>query len=271
MSLLKHKTAIITGAANGIGAYFTSSFLQQGAKVIACDLDVKQLEKLYKNAPNCTIKQLDVRNASKWETLFNDITQLDYLLNIAGVIKPGFLGESSIESIDLTIDVNLKGTMFGCKFAAEKMANKGGHIINFASMAGIAPVQGLSTYVASKFGVRGFSLAIAQELKKQNIVVSVIAPDATDTNMLDDQMNSKAAALTFSGDKILTTQDVWNEVYEAVIIGKKAELWIPFSRGMQAYLGATFPKAAGWLTNILSKKGLKAQKEFRENRNKKSN
>jgi 3-oxoacyl-[acyl-carrier protein] reductase len=159
--------------------------------------------------------------------------------------------------------------MYGCKIIGEKMLKQGnGHIINFASLAGIAPVQGLSVYTASKFGVRGFSLALAQEWQSKNILVSVIAPDATDTNMLDEQMNKPAAALTFSGNSILTVNDIWEVVLKEVIQGKAIELWIPFNRGLQAYLGATFPKAAGWLTQLLTKKGLKGQESFRAKRGK---
>ena len=161
----------------------------------------------------------------------------------------------------------MKGLILGSKYAADKMKNSGGHIINFASMAGLAPVQGLSVYTASKFGVRGFSLALAQELKSKNIAVSVVCPDATDTNMLDEQMNVAAAALTFSG-KILTIKEVWEEVYNAIIVKKHIELWVPQSRGIQAYLGATFPKAANLLTGLLTKKGLKNQAKFKSKRNK---
>jgi 3-oxoacyl-[acyl-carrier protein] reductase len=265
--LLKDKVALITGAANGIGAHFTEMFLAQGANVIACDIQTGDLQAKYKGNAKCSVVKLDVREPEQWKNLANQNSKIDYLLNIAGIIRPGFLQENSLDDIVFTIDINLKGTMYGCKIIGEKMMQQGnGHIINFASLAGIAPVQGLSVYTASKFGVRGFSLALAQELKPKNIMVSVVAPDATDTHMLDDQMNSPAAALTFSGGKILTVEDIWKEVYKEVIVGKTIELWIPFNRGAQAYLGATFPNAAGWLTQLLTQKGLKGQAAFRSKR-----
>lgn len=266
-SILKDKTAIITGAANGIGAHFTDMFLQQGANVIACDITIEGLQEKYADQTKCTIIKLDVSQPEQWKGLLSLTTQIDYLLNIAGIIRPGFIQENTLDDIAVTIDINLKGTMYGCKIIGEKMLQQGnGHIINFASLAGIAPVQGLSIYTASKFGVRGFSLALAQELQAKNVMVSVIAPDATDTNMLDQQMNEAAAALTFSGNTILTVNDIWEVVFKEVIVGKAIELWIPFNRGLQAYLGATFPKAAGWLTQLLTKKGLKGQEIFRSKR-----
>ena len=91
----------------------------------------------------------------------------------------------------------------------------------YSSMASLAPVSGIGIYSASKFGVRGFSLAMAQEISEDGITVSVVAPDAVDTRMLDHQMNSEAAALTFSGSKILTADDVARVIFKEVIKGKK--------------------------------------------------
>ncbi len=268
MSHLNYKTALITGAACGIGAQLTQDFLKNGAHVIACDIDLEKLQLRYKNQANCTIVKLNVTDYSNWKEALSAVDSLDYLINVAGVIRPGYIGETEKNAIDQQIDINLKGSIYGSQLYVEKMTPKGyGHIINFASMAGIAPIPGISIYSASKFGVRGFSLAIANELKEKNIAVSVICPDATDTHMLDDQMNSKAAAMTFSAEKILTVEEISKVVLEEVLDSKKQEVWIPFHRGVQAYLGATFPKLASWMSKILIKQGLEKQEKFRNSRN----
>lgn len=268
MKDLKNKTVLITGAANGIGAQLAMDFLEAGAIVIACDIDEKRLAAAYGNNGNCRIRKLDVRSADAWRTVMDDCGDgLDLAINAAGVIRPGYLKDIDTDAVELQIDVNLKGVIYGTKFTAEIMRrHRGGHIINISSMASLAPVSGIGIYTASKFGVRGFSLAMAQELKADGIKVSVVAPDAVDTHMLDDQMNSEAAALTFSGSRILTTKDVSAVILKEVVRGGKTEVWIPMSRGVQAYLGATFPGIAALLTRTLRKKGLKQQEVFRRNR-----
>ncbi|MCB0502978.1 MAG: SDR family oxidoreductase [Bacteroidetes bacterium] len=265
--ILNNKVVLITGAANGIGKALTQRFLEKGATVYACDIDTAHLDEHFGQSSNCIIQSLDVSNNESWASVFKDLKKIDYLLNVAGVIRPGYITETVVDAIDLQIDVNLKGTIYGTQWAAEKMKGTGGgHIINFASMAGIAPIAGISIYTASKFGVRGFSLAMVQELKAHNIKVSVICPDAVDTHMLDDQMNSQAAAMTFSTNKILTVEEIADAVLKEAIQNEKPEVWIPFQRGVQAYLGATFPKLAGYLTKLLVKQGLKKQEKFRKGR-----
>ena len=267
MISVQNKTILITGAANGIGEHLTKLFLNKGAKVIACDINQAILNSKFGNTNNCSVHILNVTDYNAWEQLIDGVDQLDYLFNVAGVIRPGYIGETEKNLIDLQIDVNLKGTIYGSQLASKKMIEQGtGHIVNFASMAGIAPISGISLYTASKFGVRGFTLAIAQELRDKNIFVTVVCPDAVDTHMLDDQMNSNAAAMTFSGEKILTVEDIGKAVITQVIQEKKMEVWIPFSRGIQAYVGATFPKLASILTKSLTKKGLKQQEQFRKKR-----
>src|SRR5690606_20076022 len=113
---------------------------------------------------------------------------LDLLLNVAGVLRPGHVHVLSAGEIDLHLDVNAKGVMYGTQAAAREMVRHGGgQIINIASMAALAPIPGIALYSASKFAVRAFSLAVAYELAPHNVRVSVICPDAVSTPMLDLQ------------------------------------------------------------------------------------
>ena len=267
MSFLINKVVFITGAANGIGAQLVEDCLKHGASVYACDIDLQQLNKRFRNKLNCTLVSLNVTSYTEWEALFDKVEHVDYLLNVAGIIRAGYIGETEKNYIDQQIDVNLKGTIYGSKLFVRKMLSKReGHIINFSSMAGIAPIPGISIYSASKFGVRGFTLALANELKDSGLKASVVCPDATETKMLDDQVDSPAAAMTFSTSKILTVEEVSDVVLNTVMKAQQAEVWIPFLRGVQAYLGATFPKLANWMSNMMVKQGLKNQKAFKSRR-----
>lgn len=264
----KGQHIVVTGAANGIGEALVRHLLDRDNHITACDIDKDKLDQLYKGEARVEARKLDVRQPEQWQSILADLKQPpNILIQAAGVIRSGYLADTDQDDIDLQIDVNLKGVIWGTKYTAEIMADHGGGmIVNIASMAGIAPVSGIGPYTASKFGVRGFSLAMAQELQVHGINVSVVAPDAVDTGMLDEQMDKEATALTFSGNKILTVDDVASVVIKDAIESEKTEIWIPFNRGVQAYLGATFPGMAALLTKTLRKRGLKQQADFRKRR-----
>ena len=110
---------------------------------------------------------------------------------MAGVLRVERVEDLQPESVALQLDVNTKGVILGTQAAAKVMVGQGrGHIINIASMAALAPVPGISVYSASKFAVRGFSLAAAQELEDRGVQVTVVCPDAVDTPMVDYQLDS---------------------------------------------------------------------------------
>jgi 3-oxoacyl-[acyl-carrier protein] reductase len=183
---------------------------------------------------------------------------------VAGIISAAYIYEISPQETERVIDINLKGTILGCQAVAPQMVRQGnGHIINISSMAGLAPVPGISIYVASKFGVRGFSLAIELELAQKGVKVSVVCPDATNTHMLDEQIDRPEAALTFSGNKVLTADEVANAILHDVIESGKKELWLPKSRGITAMASSIFPGVAKKIYPLLLKKGLLNQSKFR--------
>ena len=159
---------------------------------------------------NCHLLVGDISREITWQNVVEKAKEIhlpiSHLINCAGVIRPGFLADYAISDIDYHLDINTKGTILGTTIIGREMKfQEFGHIINVSSLAGLAPVSGLSLYVASKFAVRGFSLAVASELREFGIDVSVICPDLVNTPMLDLQLNyPEEAKLTFSGpSKIL--------------------------------------------------------------------
>ena len=142
-----------------------------------------------------------------------------------------------------------------------------GHIINIASLAGVAPISGIALYSTSKFAVRGFSLALAQELTPHGINVSVICPDAIQTPMLDLQEDYDEAALTFSGPKALTVEHIEDCLFSHVIPHAPFEVTLPWHRGVLAKIGSAFPQISMRLSNSLRKQGRKAQQKRKEQRN----
>lgn len=263
------KTVFITGSANGIGKHLSDVFYNQGHNVVATDFLIDKLSEQTKgwNPASCLIEKLNVTDTENWQNVVEKTIQkfgkIDILLNVAGVITPGFVSDFTLKDIDYHIDINVKGVMYGTKIVADEMLKQGsGHIINFASLAGVAPIHGIALYSASKYAVRGFSLAITPELKAKGIYVSVICPDLVDTNMLTLQLDYKAAALTFSGNNVLTVNDIEKAVLHNALKKKQAEILLPLSRGLTAKLGNLFPAVGFWLTETLVKKGLKKQEGY---------
>lgn len=266
---LNSKIVVLTGAGSGIGKQLAADLVQLGATLIATDIRLDAISEMAAAWPKEKYQLLehDVSNAADWQKIFlkvmKDYGRVDILINVAGVIEPGFIHETTLERIDRQIDVNLKGTIYGVHTFSPAMVSLGeGHIINFGSLASLAPVPGLNIYSASKFGVRGFSLAIAQELEDHGVQVSLVCPDAVNTPMLDYQKDKKEAALTFSGDKILTVKDISNAVFDLIEHPKK-EIWLPVSRGSLAIASSLFPGVAKALRNNLTKKGIRNQEKMR--------
>ncbi len=255
----------ITGAANGVGAQLVSAALREGFRVFATDVDEDGLmaRSASDSWPGQTVIQerLDVRRIEQWQQgcarLMAQWGRLDVLINNAGVIKPGFLLDTEPAEIDLHLDVNLKGVILGSQTASKAMAAQGhGHIINIASLAGVAPVPGLGYYSVSKFGVRAYSLILAEELRQHGIRVTVLCPDLIKTAMYDLQLDyPDEAALTFSGGNPLQVEDIAKCVFSTILPKAPREVLLPGHRGWLAKVGNLFPTLTHRLTTMLSKKG----------------
>lgn len=263
------KVFFLTGCASGIGKRMMEEVVKRGGRVFAADINLKGLKAASKSlGKNVVPVQLDVRSAAQWKKALQSAQRkwgsVDVCINIAGYLKPGFLHETPTDEIDKHMMINALGVMYGTQAAAQMMVKRGhGRIINIASLAGVAPIPGISLYSTSKFAVRGFSLAVAEELSTLGVSVTVVCPDAVRTPMLDLQKNYKEAALTFSAPRFLETDDVVNVILGSVLDNKPREVLIPPGRGILAKIGNSFPGMASMLAGSLRKKGLSRQDEMK--------
>ena len=192
--------------------------------------------------------------------------RIDYLFNIAGVIEPAYTVDARLDDIDLHVDVNVKGTMIGTLLACRMMRRQGhGHIVNVASLTGVAPVAGLDIYSATKFAVRGFSLAAAHGLRDSGVRVSVVCPDLVDTPMMEHQLDYDASALAFSGPRPLRPDEVSRGLLRTIDKGAM-EVGLPWSRTWLARIGNLLPGAATPLPGMLTAKGRKTMARMRRQR-----
>ncbi len=242
----------ITGAGGGLGRHLVKTFIEAGDYfVFATDINDAALKKLNQDfevfSNRLLTSYLDITCEEQWDTSQKSFQKafsgpLMVMINNAGYLKPGFIKDVSGDDISRHIDTNLKGVILGSRQALKIMSPHGkGSIINIASLASIAPVGGLGLYSASKFAVRGFSLALAQEAKILGIDVSVVCPDVIATPMRDLQIPFPEAAMTFSGKRPLTTQEVVDAIMKDAIGRKKLVITLPKSRGMLAQIPNVMP------------------------------
>ena len=268
-----NKVVWLTGSASGLGLHLTECFIRRGYFVIATDINIEQLlakaqERLWP-AERLSTHKLDVRNGDDWREILDHVKQrwggVDYLFNIAGVIKPGYLYDVSESDINIHLDINVKGVMLGCRIISEHMLQRSsGHIINIASTAGLAPIPGIGLYSASKFAVRAYTLALAEELRPYQVAVSVVCPDAIETPMLEKQLDFDEAAMTFSGGKTLTVGDLERAVFSQVLPHKPLELCLPLDRSTMAKAANLFPSVTQFVAKQMKRKGLDELKRRRE-------
>lgn len=262
----------ITGCASGIGRHAADVLVAAGHTVFATDLRLDRLQEFAalrgwpRERAHC--RGLDVRDAAAWESVFAEAVRLmggvDVLLNIAGYLRPGYAVECDAEDVDRHFDINTKGVVHGTRVAARHMVLRGrGHIVNIASLAALAPVPGLALYSASKYAVRAFSVAAAQELRSSGVAVTVVCPDAVRTPMLDLQLDRPEAELTFSGSRILSPDDVVRAIIDDVLPRRPILLGLPRGRAALARVADLFPRTAQWLEPILRKIGRARQRRMR--------
>lgn len=263
----------VTGAANGIGKCVAQTLYDQGHSIVMTDIDLDKM-RLYTSQQQWTmdrvlVEYLDVAQPQQWQQVIEKTLtrfgRIDVALNIAGVIRAAFITDLSPTDVDFMVDINLKGVMYGTKYMSDVMLHQGsGQIVNVASLAGIAPIVGLPIYSATKFGVRAFSIAVAHELRAKGVFVSVVCPDLVNTQMLTQQLDHEAANLTFSGERVLSVQEITRVILDRAIAQKQVEVLYPRYRGFLGKLGNFFPQLAPIIAKVLEKKGQKKRLELQQ-------
>ncbi len=195
MGLLQGKTALITGAARGIGKAIAVKFASEGANIAFTDLRIDGIaEETVKE-----ITALGVRckgyasNAANFnetaevvKTIHEEFGSIDILVNNAGITKDGLMMRMSEEQWDAVINVNLKSAFnFIHACTPIMMRQRSGSIINMASVVGVSGNAGQSNYSASKAGMIGLAKSIAKEVGSRGIRANSIAPGFIITDMTD--------------------------------------------------------------------------------------
>ncbi len=200
MGLLEKKIAIVTGAAQGIGAKIAERFAEEGAAVAVVDINRELAEERVKLLQSKSAQAgafvVDVANTEADKELVAQIVKLfgrvDVLVNNAGITRDGLLLTMSENDWDTVISVNLRSVFNFTKAIARPMIKqRNGAIINISSVVGLFGNAGQMNYAASKAGVIGATKSAAKELASRNIRVNAIAPGYIQTAMTD-KLDEKA-------------------------------------------------------------------------------
>ncbi|MGD0422644.1 MAG: SDR family oxidoreductase [Candidatus Bathyarchaeia archaeon] len=189
---LEGKVAIVTGATDGIGKAIAIKFATEGAKIIMIGRDEAKgrtaLEKVREHG-EATYVKADVSISSQVKQLVDGTIQkygrIDVLVNNAAVVSVGTVVNTSEETWDQVMNINMKGVFLCCKYVIPYMQKKGGGaIINIGSINSLMAMENEAVYDASKGGVLMLTRAIALDFAKSKIRANCICPGAVETAML---------------------------------------------------------------------------------------
>ncbi|MCB1033200.1 MAG: 3-oxoacyl-[acyl-carrier-protein] reductase [Acidobacteria bacterium] len=205
MFRLDEKTALVTGASQGIGEEIALELATQGAKVIAAARSEDKLallvEKIEAAGGRAVALGLDVADPEGMEerlkSLPEDFAEVDILVNNAGITADSLLARMKLADWQRVLDTNLTGAFALTKLLLRGMMRKRwGRIINVSSVVGMMGNIGQANYAAAKAGLIGFSKSLARELGSRNITVNVVAPGYIETAMTEALAEGSRSALS---------------------------------------------------------------------------
>jgi NAD(P)-dependent dehydrogenase (short-subunit alcohol dehydrogenase family) len=256
---MAQKTIFITGGGSGIGRAVAERFAREGWFVGLADINEAGMAGTAALLPagHSSQHKLDVRDRAGWDAALAAFAQaaggrIDVVFNNAGIPIGGRITDVSTEEVERTLDINLKGVIFGAQAAYPwlKAAGPGTCLLNTASAAGIYGVPGGSIYSATKFGVRSITESLDAEWKDDGIIVRDLMPGFIETPLLDIAPNRASnedirGRVNAAGLEISPVSDVADAAWAAVH-GKKLHTLVGKTAKSLAF-------AARWMPGALRK------------------
>jgi NAD(P)-dependent dehydrogenase (short-subunit alcohol dehydrogenase family) len=245
---LNGKTALVTGAAKGLGMDIALAFARHGASLILADLEYpERTETLIREMKrSCLAVQTDVADESRVEQLVgravSEFDNISILVNNAGISQLSYTPtqDLSVEEWDRVMGINLRGAFLCCKHVGRSMIEKaGGSIVNIASTAGITGVPRAPAYSASKAGVILLTKSLALEWANYGIRVNAVAPHYLETDLTEGLRADEKVYSALTRQIPLKRFGKTSEIADAVLF---------VASGMSSFMtGAVIPVDGGYL------------------------
>jgi 3-oxoacyl-[acyl-carrier protein] reductase len=180
-------TALVTGAASGMGAAVAKRLASDGYVVVCADMNLEGAALVANGLPGARAEAVDITDPASVDAMIASCgNDLEAVVHAAGILSSARVLDLSLEDFDRIIAVNLRGTFIVTQAAARALAdNGGGAMVLFASIEAVRAVRGHAHYAASKAGVVALAQAFAEELAKSRVRVNAVAPGLIRTGMTD--------------------------------------------------------------------------------------
>ena len=236
-------SAVVTGAARGIGRGIAEQLVRQGYAVVITDLDGAAARRTAEEVGAMAGLVQDVRDETSHAEVAVEAKRYGPLavwVNNAGVGYDGTLMELTSEHVEALVDVNLKGVLWGTRAALTAFGRIGGDVVNVASASGLGPVPGLSVYAATKAAVVSLSMSANLE-SGSHVRVHALCPDGVDTDMVDAMRPDGAAkAMVHSSGRLRTVEETAAAAV-ALIGSRRVVRSLPGWRGGLIRVGQLMP------------------------------
>jgi NAD(P)-dependent dehydrogenase (short-subunit alcohol dehydrogenase family) len=190
MQRFEGRVALVTGAASGIGRATALRLAEEGAQVVAVDLQADPLEETASLGKMIEARVGDVGDPTLAATIVEEVVErhgrLDVLANVAGILRTSRTHEHPIEVWDQVVAINLTGTFTFCRAAIPALLDSHGNIVNVSSTAALSGAAWSAAYAASKGGVLALTRTIAVEYAKQGLRCNAVCPGSITTPITKD-------------------------------------------------------------------------------------
>ena len=239
---LRDQVVFVTGAARGIGRATATALVAEGARVVIADLDGALATRTAGEIGAAGSLQVDVTDHGAFTAALDqselEVGPLDVLINNAGVMAIGAFAEDSMANAYRQFEINVFALMHGTREAIRRMRPRGrGHVINIASMAGVAPIPGAATYAASKHAVVGLCESLWWELRGTGIELSYVLPSLVNTELAGGMKRTRAT-------NVIEPEDVAKEIVGALQVPRLA-VFVPRSMGPITKVTSALPRRLG--------------------------
>lgn len=260
------KTVVVTGASSGVGAAAARLFAEEGARVVLAARTAGALDAVAKQIGERALAvPTDVADPEQARELVRRAVEatgaIHVLVNNAGYNHRGPVADADPDELARIVDVNLRAPIVLTRLALPQLLEQEhGAIVNVASIAGQVPLPGEATYSGTKFGLRGFSMALAEELRGTGVSVSIVSPGPIETGFITNDLEA-VPDIVFS-QPMSSAEDVARAVVDCAHDGR-LERTIPRLSGALATAGYLVPELPRLLRPLLEFQGRRAKARYR--------